>query len=122
MRMKALLLLIIISMMLSVGAAISQDQAILVPKTTRWTAYEMDDKADLFGKSWRFYREGFTNQAADSLKKLIKQTGFQMKPQHYYIVVADFTESETAIGMFHGDESFSDTRLYRLSSDSLYYM
>lgn len=122
MRRTTFLWCCIIGILMMTGLATAQDQAILVPKTTRWTPYAVDDQADLFGKAWRFYREGFTNWAADSLRKLIDKTGFVINPHNYYIVVANFTPTETAIGMFHGDAGFNDTRLYGLTSDSLYYV
>jgi hypothetical protein len=100
----------------------AQDQMILVPKAINWTPYVVSDTGDLFGKAWRFYREGYTIAASDSLKKLVALTGFHLKKNNYYIVVANFTASETPIGMFHGDAAFHDTRLYGLKSDSLYYI
>jgi len=108
--------------LLAGGNVQAQDQAILVPKPIGWTPMEVDDKGDLFGKAWRFYRDGYTDLASDSLKKLVESTGFTLNKDHYYIVVANFTPSETPIGMFHGDSEFHDTRLYGLESDSLFYI
>ena len=100
----------------------AQDQTILVPKALGWTPLVYDDTEDLFGKAWRFYRDGFTDWAVDSLKKLINTAGYKLNKNHYYIVVANFTPTETPIGMFHGDAPFHDTRLYGLESDSLFYI
>ncbi len=99
----------------------SQDRSVLIPKSVG-APFVTDDSHDLFGKAWRFYRDGFTNFAADSLKKLIAEFGYELKKNHYYIVVANFTPEETPIGMFHGNSHFHDTRLYGLQSDSLFYI
>lgn len=100
----------------------AQDQAILVPEMVPGSPYVIDDSQDLFGKAWRFYREGFSGWAADSLRKLLELAGLELNPKHYYIVVANFNPAETPIGMFHGDADFLDTRLYGLQSDSLFYI
>ena len=117
---KAFLYSLVLLFLISLNSY-AQDRAVLIPKSVR-APYVTDDSQDLFGKAWRFYRDGFTNSAADSLKKLIAEFGFKLKKNHYYIVVANFTPEETAIGMFHGDSYFHDTRLYGLQSDSLFYI
>lgn len=99
----------------------AQDRAVLIPKSVG-APLVINDTQDLFGKAWRFYRDGFTDPAADSLKKLIAEFGYELKMNHYYIVVANFTPEETPIGLFHGDSHFHDTRLYGLQSDSLFYI
>lgn len=100
----------------------SQEQQIIIPQQVARSPIVVDDTEDLFGKAWRFYRDGFTTWAADSLRKLIAHSGFEMEKNNYYIVVANFNPTETAIGMFHKDAHFLDTRLYGLQSDSLYYI
>ncbi|MBN2009609.1 hypothetical protein JW960_09730 [candidate division KSB1 bacterium] len=122
MRMKTSLLVIVACLLIGTGSSFSQDQVVLIPKSLRMTPYAVNDNADLFGKAWRFYRDGYTDMAADSLRKLVALTGYEIKPNHYYVVVANFTETETAIGMFHGDDSFNNNRLYGLKSDSLFYV
>jgi len=119
---NAIIISLLIFSILVTTSLIAQEQTILVPKPLYWTPMVVDDSADLFGKAWRFYREGYTNWAADSLKKLIETAGYQLNKNDYYIVVANFTPTETPIGMFHGDADFHDTRLYGLESDSLYYI
>ncbi len=101
---------------------LAQDQEIIIPKPVTGSPFVVNDKQDLFGKSWRFYRDGYAVWAADSLRKFIDQAGFEMKKNNYYIVVANYNPSETVIGMFHGDESFLSSRLYGLKADSLYYI
>ena len=101
---------------------IAQDQMVLIPKLVPGSPLIINDNDDLFGKAWRFYRDGFMDLAADSLRKLIELSGFEMKKNNYYIVVANFNPAESPIGMFHGDAYFLDTRLYGLQSDSLFYL
>ncbi len=100
----------------------AQERRIVIPKPVAGAPYVMNDTEDLFGKAWRFYRDGFTSWAVDSLRKLIAEFGFEINPNHYYIVVANFTPELSPIGMFHGNAHFHDTRLYGLKSDSLYYI
>jgi len=113
---------ILVMLFLVSQLSFSQDQMILVPKPVKNSPFIVDDSQDLFGKAWRFYRDGYTQWASDSLKKLIELAGFPLKKNNYYIVVANFTPSETPIGMIHGDAHFHDTRLYGLGADSLYYI
>lgn len=100
----------------------SQEKEIIIPKPVPGSPYVVNDTTDLFGKAWRFYRDGFGTWAADSLRKLLDQVGFEMKKNNYYVVVANFNPAETVIGMYHGNDSFLSTRLYGLKTDSLYYI
>lgn len=100
----------------------AQDQMVLIPKPVHAAPLVVNDTDDLFGKAWRFYRDGFIELASDSLRKLIELSGFEMKKNNYYIVVANFNPAESPIGMFHGDAHFLDTRLYGLQADSLFYL
>jgi hypothetical protein len=56
----------------------AQDQMIAVPKPLPGTPFLMDDKDSLFRKAWRFSRDGYSEWAADSLKKLIESSGFTL--------------------------------------------
>ncbi|MBN2092222.1 hypothetical protein JW964_21565, partial [candidate division KSB1 bacterium] len=49
-------------------------------------------------------------------------SGFKLNPKNYYVVVANFNPAETIMGMFHQNASFYDTRMYGLTSDTLYYL
>ncbi|UCE08649.1 MAG: hypothetical protein JSW07_11775, partial [bacterium] len=118
---KIVLILLIVTLILATNL-MAQEQEIIIPKPIPGAPYVVDDTTDLFGKAWRFYRDGFATWAADSLRKLIDQSGYEINKNHYYIVVANFNPSETAIGMFHKDDHFLSTRLYGLESDSLYYI
>ncbi|OQX94746.1 hypothetical protein B6I21_09030 [candidate division KSB1 bacterium 4572_119] len=112
----------ILILLLVTSFVFAQDRAILIPKKVAGAPYVVEDSQDLFGKTWRFYRDGFTDLATDSLKKLISLFGFEMNKNDYYIVVANFNDAETPIGMLHGDSYFHDTRIYGLKSSSLYYI
>ena len=100
----------------------AQDTEIIIPKPVPGAPYAVNDTDDLFGKAWRFYRDGYATWAADSLRKLLDQAGFEMKQNNYYIVVANYNPTETVVGMFHGNDSFLSTRMYGLTADSLYYI
>lgn len=119
---KKIMLLSLLTLLLLNITSFAQDRVVLVPKKVSNSPYVIDDSQDLFGKAWRFYRDGFTDMAADSLKKLIELFGYNLKKNNYYIVVTNFTPTETAIGMLHGDAHFHDTRLYGLQADSLFYI
>ena len=119
---KKILPLLIILMLISNSHLFAQDREVVIPRPVPGSPFVTDDSADLFGKAWRFYRDGFTDWAADSLRKLIAEMGFTINPDDYYIVVANFNNEESPIGMFHGDAHFHDTRLYGLTSASLYYI
>ncbi|HDP98318.1 MAG TPA: hypothetical protein ENN22_03925 [bacterium] len=108
--------------LVSSSLLIAQDRAVIIPKPVPGAPFMIDDAQDLFGKAWRFYRDGFTTHAADSLKKLISLFGYELQPNNYYIVVANFSPRENIIGMVHGDAHFHDTRIYGLKTDSLYYI
>lgn len=101
---------------------ISQEQEIIIPRSVPGAPFVVDDKEDLFGKAWRFYRDGYATWAADSLRKLLDLSGFEMNKNYYYIVVANFNPTETVMGMFHNDDPFLSTRMYGLQSDSLFYI
>ncbi|MFQ5604284.1 MAG: hypothetical protein ACE5HS_13535 [bacterium] len=100
----------------------SQDRIISVPKRVSGAPFRVNDAEDLFGKAYRWFYEGEVAWAADSLKKLIGLSGFRMNDNDYYIVVANFTDKISPIGMFHGGSDFLDTRLYGLTNDDLYYI
>lgn len=121
MRKQICFTLLLVSFLL-ISSAQSQDRQIVIPKKVAGSPYVFEDSQDLFGKAWRFYRDGFTDWATDSLKKLISDMGLEINKNDYYIVVANYNDSETPIGMLHGDASFHDTRIYGLKSASLYYI
>ncbi len=120
--LSKLVKILLIMILILASNLLAQEQEIIIPKPVAGAPFVLDDKEDLFGKSWRFYRDGYATWAADSLRKLIDQSGFQMKKNNYYVVVANYNPTETVVGMFHGDDSFLSSRLYGLEADSLYYI
>jgi hypothetical protein len=103
-------------------SAYGQDKVVVVPKQIQGAPFSVEDDTDLFAKSYRFFIEGDVAMAADSLRKLIDMSGYKIDPQAYYIVVANFTDKVSPIGLFHEGSDFLDTRFYGLKTDSLYYM
>lgn len=100
----------------------AQDKIITVPKPVPGAPFKVEDHEDLFGKAYRWFFEGEVEWAADSLRKLIQLSGFELDERNYYIVVANFTDKMSPIGMLHKGSAFTDTRLYGLTKDELYYI
>jgi len=100
----------------------AQERTILVPKAEPGSPFKVSDTNDLFGQSYRWFIEGDYQRGVDSLRQLITQAGIVLDKEAYYIVVANFNNEETPIGIFHGNSHFHDTRLYGLKSDSLFYI
>lgn len=108
--------------MMLVSAAAAQDKVVIIPKSLPEGPFVVEDSTNLFEKAYRFFIEGETALAADSLRKLVAMSNFHINPKAYYIVVANFTDRVSPIGLFHEGSDFLDTRLYGLKTDSLYYM
>ncbi|PJF33770.1 MAG: hypothetical protein CUN57_01285, partial [Phototrophicales bacterium] len=105
-----------------VAPVLGQDKIITVPKPVPGAPFEVDDSADLFGKAYRWFTEGEVEWAADSLRKLINQSDFTLNENNYYVVVANFHDKMSPIGLLHAGSAFTDTRLYGLTADTLYYV
>lgn len=105
-----------------VADGFAQDKVITVPKRVEGAPFAVEDNSDLFGKAYRWYIDGETEWAADSLKKLIQMSGFEFDPRHYYIVVANFTPQISPIGLFHEGSAFLDRRIYGLTDARLFYV
>lgn len=102
--------------------ACAQERMILMPKELPGAPFEYRDEGDLFGKAYRWFLESEPNLAADSLRKLIRLAGVKIDPGNYYVVVANFTDSFTPIGLFHEKDDFLSTRIFGLNRDNLYYV
>ncbi len=113
------LMIALISMPLS---AIAQQRSILVPKPVPGAPFQYADEDDLLGQAYRWFLEGEYEQGAELLKKIITETGFELNPKNYYVVVANFTDNFTPIGLIHGDNDFSSARMYGLKEDNLFYI
>lgn len=111
----------VLSLLFCINAT-AQDRIITVPKKVDGAPFKVNDSEDLFGKAYRWFHEGEFQWAGDSLKKLIQMTGFDYNEDNYYIVVANYNDNLTPIGMLHGGSAFNDTRLYGLKKDKLYYV
>ena len=119
--MRKLFLFTLISIFFTISA-FSQERSILVPKRIDGAPFKYDDKTDLFGKAYRWFYDGNYSWGVDSLKKLVKEAGVELDPKAYYVVVANFTNSLSPIGLFHGNDDFFSTRMYGLDEDNLYYI
>ncbi|GBD92437.1 hypothetical protein BMS3Abin05_00008 [bacterium BMS3Abin05] len=121
--MRKLTFLCIIWIVLSLqGINFAQDRRILVPKRVPGAPFKLNDTEDLFGKAYRWFLEGEYDFGADSLRKLVKLTGFKIDPGSYYVVAANFTDSFTPIGLFHEKDDFNSTRLFGLNRSNLFYI
>ncbi|RMD89444.1 MAG: hypothetical protein D6813_10660 [Calditrichaeota bacterium] len=120
--MKTQLLISVCLVFLTITMAMAQDKIITVPRPIAGAPFKVEDPNDLFGKAYRWFMEGETEWAADSLRKLINNSPFKLNEKNYYIVVANFTDNFSPIGLLHEGSSFLDTRLYGLTSDTLYYV
>jgi len=58
----------------------------------------------------------------DSLRKLISSAGVKIDPESYYIVIANFQDDFSPVGLLHGNDDFLSTRMYGLKEDNLYYV
>jgi len=99
-----------------------QERMILVPQTVEQSELIYYDRDHVFRNMIIFLEDGDVENAADSLKRVLIEAGLEMRKNFYYIVVVNYYSTKNIIGMFHGDASFQDTRLYGLQSDSLYYV
>lgn len=119
---RSILLLLLITCILSFGGLSAQDRVITVPKSVPGAPFKVNDSEDLFGKAYRWFVEGEVEFAADSLRKLINLSGHQLDESNYYLVVANFGDHMSPLGMLHEGSAFLDTRLYGLQSDRLFYV
>lgn len=120
--MKQLLLVVLLLTTLFGTAASAQDQVIMVPQRVAGAPFTFDDNQDYFGQAYRWFHEGMIDSAGNMLKETIRAAGYTLDPTAYYIVVAHYYDDFAPIGMFHGDQSFLDTRLYGIENDNLYYV
>ncbi|MGH1365850.1 MAG: hypothetical protein ACRBF0_19985 [Calditrichia bacterium] len=123
---KGILLLLACVMMLS-QFAIAQERTVLIPKRLPDMPLTYEDTDDIFGESYRWIHEGAVNEGAAKLRTLVENAGFTMDPNAYYVVVANFTDRFSPIGLFRGDGTAEDseflrTRMYGLNSDNLYFI
>jgi len=104
------------------GGLLAQDQIVIIPRPVAGSPVAYVDRDNLFAKSYHLFREGLAPAAIDSLKKLLEDSGVKLDLRNYYVVVANFTDSATPIGLLHEDSEFFNTRLYGLQEAKLYYI
>lgn len=100
----------------------AQERTILVPREEPGSPFKVTDSKDLFGQSYRWFIEGDYRRGVDSLKQLIARAGVVLDKEAYYILVANFTDRITPIGILHDDDDFFSARLYGLKKDNLFYI
>ena len=121
--MYRVLVLLFLSLFFLAPNAFSQDRVIMIPQQVEGAPFHFNDTEDHFGQAYRWFHEGQATLAYHELRKVIAATGYNLDPKAYYVVVANFTDEFSPIGMFHGEDSlFFDTRLYGVNEDNLYYI
>lgn len=100
----------------------AQDQVVIIPQPVQDAPFAYLDQNNLFAKAYHLFREGLATPAIDSLKKLLDASGIKLDLQNYYLVVTNFTDSATPVGLLHEGSNFFDTRLYGLQNSKLYYI
>jgi hypothetical protein len=100
----------------------AQEQVVIIPKPVENSPFVYVDQNNLFAKAYHLFREGLAPAAIDSLKKLIEESGIQLDLRNYYLVVANFADNASPIGLLHEGSEFFNTRLYGLQGAKLYYI
>lgn len=117
---KSMWLVLLLGLSLSANL-LAQEQVVIIPRPAG-PPLPYVDRDNLFAKSYHLFREGLAPAAIDSLKRLLEDSGIKLDLRNYYVVVANFTDSATPIGVLHEDSEFFSTRLYGLQSAKLYYI
>jgi len=120
--MRKLVILTLLTFVSIFQVSFAQERAILVPKQIEGAPFKYTDSEDFFGQAYRWFYEGDVENAGATLRKLVKAAGVTIDPNAYYVVVANFTDNMSPIGMFHGSDDFLSTRMYGLGEDNLYYV
>ncbi|MDZ7290527.1 MAG: hypothetical protein ONB44_02920 [candidate division KSB1 bacterium] len=121
MRVFAKTLVAILTLVLNLNLS-AQEQVVVIPKPVAGAPFAYFDQADLFSQAYHLFREGLTIPAIDSLRKLLYNSGVPLDLRNYYLVVANFTDELSPIGLLHEGSNFFDTRLYGLDKARLYYL
>lgn len=120
--MSGRILVISCCVLLATLVSMAQDKAVLIPKPIPNSPLKVEDTEDVFGQAYRWFLEGEVTMGAEKIRALITKAGFQLAADKYYVVVANFTDSFSPIGMFHGSSDFLGTRMYGLKPDNLYFI
>ena len=117
---KAVLMTVIV---LTLAAGLfAQEQVVIIPRPAPGSPIPFVDRDNLFAKAYHLFREGLAPAAIDSLKKLLDESGVKLDLRNYYVVVANFTDNATPVGLLHEGSEFFNTRLYGLQEAKLYYI
>ncbi len=111
-----------IALLILPAGILAQEQVVIIPKPVEKSPFVYVDENNLFAKAYHLFREGLATAAIDSLKKLIEASGIKLDLRNYYLVVANFADNATPIGMLHEGSGFFNTRLYGLQDAKLYYI
>ena len=85
MRTLSIRFALLTSLTLATSAAvIAQDRIVTVPKSVPGAPFRVEDTEDLFGKAYRWFKEGEVEWATDSLRKLVSLTGFELSGRDYH--------------------------------------
>jgi len=113
---------ITLAVLMLTGVLFAQDQIVIIPRPAPGSPIPFVDRDNLFAKAYHLFREGLAPAAIDSLKKLLDESGVKLDLRNYYVVVANFTDSATPVGLLHEGSEFFNTRLYGLQEAKLYYI
>ena len=101
----------------------AQNRTILVPIQVQGAPFQVDDSNEHFAKSFRWFIENESDSAVTEIKRLVATAGYVMSPQNYYVVVTNYMDSYSPIGVIHDDQTeYFNTRFYGLEKENLYYV
>ncbi|MDZ7360671.1 MAG: hypothetical protein ONB46_08085 [candidate division KSB1 bacterium] len=112
----------VIALLILPAGVLAQEQVVIIPRPVENSPFVYLDQNNLFAKAYHLFREGLAPAAIDSLKKLIEASGIQLDLRNYYLVVANFADNASPIGLLHEGSDFFNTRLYGLQDAKLYYI
>lgn len=113
-------LFVIAFVLLSLAGLYAQNRTVLTPRPVGLFHY--NGEGDYFSKSFTWFVNNDVDSGLVYLGKTIEASGFTLDPNNYYVVVANFTDKFTPIGIIGKDVDFQGTRLYGLKEDNLYYI
>jgi hypothetical protein len=111
-----------IALLILPAGVLAQEQVVIIPKPVENSPFVYVDQNNLFAKAYHLFREGLAPAAIDSLKKLIEESGIKLDLRNYYLVVANFADNASPVGLLHAGSDFFNTRLYGLQDAKLYYI
>lgn len=113
-------LFVIAFVLISLAGLYAQNRTVLIPRTVGLFHY--NGEGDYLSKSFTWFVNSEIDSGLVYLEKVIEASGFTLDPNNYYVVVANFTDKFSPIGIIGKDVDFLGTRLYGLKEDNLYYI